>query len=109
MVFSTLQKVKKRELEEYCKCIQIQEKKLKKASFAFIDGGHSEETVRSDYENLKHIPCIVFDDFFSKDEKGNILDDEYLGTNRLVESLKDKRKYRGCGNSACIPRQRIQS
>lgn len=51
----------------------------------------SEETVRSDYENLKHVPCIVFDDFFSKDENGNILDDEYLGTNRLVESLKNKR------------------
>ena len=67
------------------------QKKLKKASFAFIDGGHSEETVRSDYENLKHVPCIVFDDFFSKDENGNILDDEYLGTNRLIESMPDKR------------------
>ena len=67
-------------------------KKLKNMTFAFIDGGHSEETVLSDYKYLKHVPCIVFDDFFSKDVDGNILGDEYLGTNRLVNSLnKDKR------------------
>ena len=64
---------------------------LKDVSFAYIDGGHSEETVQSDYSYLKHAPIVVFDDFFSKDKDGNILDDEYLGTNRLVESLKDKR------------------
>tara|TARA_R110002126_G_scaffold269112_2_gene412818 strand:- start:223 stop:1485 length:1263 start_codon:yes stop_codon:yes gene_type:complete len=66
--------------------------KLKNATFAFIDGGHSEKTVLSDYKYLKHVPCIVFDDFFSKDQEGNILGDEYLGTNRLVNSLnKNKR------------------
>ena len=64
---------------------------LKDVSFAYIDGGHSEETVQSDYSYLKHAPIVVFDDFFSKDKDGNILGDEYLGTNRLVESLKDKR------------------
>lgn len=30
--------------------------------FAYIDGGHSYETVKSDYENLSHVPFIVFDD-----------------------------------------------
>ena len=57
------------------------------ASFAYIDGGHSEETVRSDYHNLKHVPFIVFDDFFTKDENDKILEDVYLGTNRLVQDL----------------------
>ena len=47
--------------------------------------------MQSDYSYLKHAPIVVFDDFFSKDKDGNILGDEYLGTNRLVESLKDKR------------------
>lgn len=28
----------------------------------YLDGGHSYETVKSDYNNLKHIPYIVFDD-----------------------------------------------
>lgn len=62
---------------------------LANANFAYIDGGHSEETVFSDYANLKHCPVIVFDDYFTKDPEGNILDDEYLGTNRLVETFKD--------------------
>jgi hypothetical protein len=58
------------------------------ADFAYIDGGHSEDTVRSDYSFLKHVPMVVFDDFFSPDEDGNCQPDEYLGTNRLVEELK---------------------
>jgi hypothetical protein len=58
------------------------------ANFAFIDGGHSEETVLSDYANLKHCDVIVFDDYFSKDQEGNILADEYLGTNRLVDGFE---------------------
>tara|TARA_R110000822_G_scaffold1244_8_gene5590 strand:+ start:8842 stop:11187 length:2346 start_codon:yes stop_codon:yes gene_type:complete len=62
--------------------------------FAFIDGGHSEETVLSDYAVLKNVPVIVFDDYFSKDAEGNILGEEYLGTNRLVESFKGKEPYR---------------
>ncbi|CAB4167154.1 6-hydroxymethylpterin diphosphokinase MptE-like [uncultured Caudovirales phage] len=68
--------------------------KLSGLKFAFIDGGHSEETVLSDYDVLKDVPCLVFDDYFSKDKDGNILGEEYLGTNRLVESFKDKEPYR---------------
>ena len=40
------------------------------ASFAWLDGGHSEETVASDYEALKHVPYVVFDDVFAKEEEG---------------------------------------
>ena len=66
-------------------------KNVSKATFAYIDGGHSEETVRSDYAYLKHVPVIVFDDYFTKDPEGNILGDEYLGTNRLFEELKGRK------------------
>lgn len=62
------------------------------ASFAYIDGGHSEETVNSDYESLKDTPFIVFDDYFTKDENDKILGDEHLGTNRLVQKLGKKFK-----------------
>ena len=62
---------------------------LAKANFAYIDGGHSEETVLSDYKNLEHCDVIVFDDYFSKDQEGNILGEEYLGTNRLIDGFKD--------------------
>jgi predicted O-methyltransferase YrrM len=34
-----------------------------KFDFAFIDGGHSYETVKHDYEMLKETPVIVFDDY----------------------------------------------
>lgn len=40
------------------------------ATFAYIDGGHSYETTKSDYDNLKHVPYIVFDDVIAKEEEG---------------------------------------
>lgn len=39
-------------------------KEAQEADFAYIDGGHSYETVKSDYENLNKVPIMVFDDFF---------------------------------------------
>lgn len=35
---------------------------LADATFAYIDGGHSFETVASDYAALSHVPYVVFDD-----------------------------------------------
>lgn len=32
------------------------------ATFAYIDGGHSYDTVLSDYNALQHVPYVVFDD-----------------------------------------------
>ena len=64
-------------------------KELKKTDFAFIDGGHSEETILSDYENLMHVPVVVLDDYYAKDVDGKIPDDEFLGTNRLLETMKE--------------------
>ena len=40
------------------------------ATFAYIDGGHSYETTTSDYNGLKHVPFVVFDDVIAKDEPG---------------------------------------
>lgn len=40
------------------------------ADVAYIDGGHSYETVKSDYEHLKHVPFVVFDDVILKEEPG---------------------------------------
>lgn len=64
-------------------------KELKKTDFAFIDGGHSEETILSDYENLMHVPIVVLDDYYAKDADGKIPGDEFLGTNRLLETMKE--------------------
>lgn len=52
----------------------------KDIDFAFIDGGHSVETIRSDFENIKdHVKMIIFDDFYSQG-----IDIEKYGCNKIV-------------------------
>ncbi len=58
-----------------------------KPDFVFIDGGHSEETVRSDYELCKDIPVIVMDDYYTEDTEGRIPDDEFQGVNKIFKEL----------------------
>jgi len=50
--------------------------------FAFIDGGHSIETIVGDYEALKDSKVVLFDDYY----EGGI-DIEKYGCNRIVENL----------------------
>jgi len=73
--------------------MQKTKKELKKTDFAFIDGGHSEETILSDYKNLIHVPVVVLDDYYSKDVDGKLPGAEFLGTNRLVESMEKTRIF----------------
>jgi len=54
--------------------------------FVFLDGGHSIETIESDYNALKeHAKLIVLDDYYIKGQ-----DTEKYGCNKLVESLKTR-------------------
>ncbi len=43
---------------------------VKEATFAYIDGGHSYETTKSDYQHLAHVPFVVFDDVIAQPEEG---------------------------------------
>jgi hypothetical protein len=43
---------------------------VKEATFAYIDGGHSYETTKSDYHHLMHVPYVVFDDVIAQPEEG---------------------------------------
>lgn len=43
---------------------------VKEATFAYIDGGHSYDTTLSDYQHLKHVPYVVFDDVIVEEEAG---------------------------------------
>ena len=63
-------------------------KDAQKVDLAFIDGGHSYETVKQDYLNLKKVPLLVFDDFFSKDENGNEPEKRNMGVNKLIKEMK---------------------
>lgn len=64
--------------------------------FAFIDGGHSIDTIRSDYENLKHSKVIVFDDFYSdRDTAEHGCNEIVADLDRLVLPQKDPVKGGG--------------
>jgi methyltransferase family protein len=52
-----------------------------KADFVFIDGGHSVETIRGDYEAVKGSKVVVFDDYYTG------VDTEKFGCNRIVADL----------------------
>lgn len=60
--------------------------------FAFIDGGHSVETIQSDGENTNHIPVRLFDDYYITDEQGRCPDLTKFGCNQFIESL-DKSQF----------------
>lgn len=57
------------------------------ADFVFIDGGHSVETIKGDFELSKRSKLIVFDDFYTPDEDGNCLDTEKFGCNSLIKQI----------------------
>lgn len=56
------------------------------ADLAYIDGGHSYGTTKSDWLHTS-APVVVFDDFFSADANGNKPDDEGCGTNFVIEEI----------------------
>lgn len=58
------------------------------AEFVFIDGGHSIDTIRHDYNLSKQSRCIVFDDYYVADENGAVMDTAQFGCNKLAEELK---------------------
>lgn len=57
------------------------------ADFAYIDGGHSIETIAHDYEMLKGCKVVVLDDYYSTDEEGKSPNTAKYGCNRLVENI----------------------
>lgn len=61
--------------------------KKTKADFVYIDGGHSIETIRSDYDAVKASPVVVFDDYYAKDAAGRCPDLAKFGANAIVDKI----------------------
>lgn len=59
----------------------------KDVDFAYLDGGHSKETVAHDYGACKSVPVVVFDDYITTDEQGKTQPIEHQGTNILFDEL----------------------
>ena len=62
------------------------------ADFVLIGGGNSITTAKSDYDNLKHNPIVVMDNFFREDEDKNNAPEKYQGTNKVIDSLPKGKK-----------------
>jgi hypothetical protein len=54
------------------------------ADFVYIDGGHSVETIRSDYEAVKASPCVVFDDYYLDVPEATL---DLWGANRVLQDV----------------------
>ena len=58
-----------------------------RADFVFLDGGHSIETIESDYNAVKGSGVIVFDDYYVADEEGRCPDIYKVGCNKLLSNI----------------------
>ena len=65
-------------------------KSLGQIDFVFIDGGHSNETIRSDWNNVKDLmgekTVVIFDDYYTNTEA----EIEGVGCQNLIDSLNVK-------------------
>ena len=55
--------------------------------FVFLDGGHSVETIRSDYEAVKGSKVVILDDYYEPDEEGKCPDITKFGCNEIVKGI----------------------
>ena len=59
--------------------------------FALIGSGNSEQTVQHEYNILKHVPVVVGDHFFTKDDDDNIPPEEYQGIKKVFDAIQTKK------------------
>ena len=72
--------------KDYCNIHNI------KPQFAYVDGGHSVETIRSDYNFVKHLPVVLFDDFYTPDFNGDVgPDTTQFGCNEIFDKEVDEK------------------
>lgn len=60
------------------------------ADFAWLDGGHSDETIAHDYNMCRRIPVVVMDDYYVKDKDGKI--PPFQGVAKVFDAIKDPKK-----------------
>lgn len=58
----------------------------KTVDLAFVDGGHSIDTISFDLKSLQDVPVLVADDFYMADEQEKIPDTKQFGCNAVLES-----------------------
>ena len=66
-----------------------------KLDFVFIDGGHSIETIRSDFDALRSAKVVALDDYYSEDDAGRKPDITRFGCNAVVAGINHTLLGRG--------------
>jgi len=65
-----------------------------KPHFAYLDGGHTYETAKHDWEAVVGANgVVVFDDFFVPDATGKVPPENHCGTNAVYAEIEDRQKY----------------
>ena len=64
---------------------------LDKVDFALIGSGNSEKTVKHEYIVLKHVPVVVGDHFFTKDDDDGMPPEEYQGIKKVFDKVQTKK------------------
>ena len=73
--------------------------------FVFIDGGHSLETIKSDFNYCKNIPVIIMDDYYTEDIDGKIPPPEHRGVNDIYNNVLGGTNRTGKKKQLIIPSQ----
>jgi hypothetical protein len=60
--------------------------------FAWLDGGHSLDTIAHDYDACKRIPVVVFDDYYVADAAGKIPAPEFQGVAATFQKITRPKK-----------------
>ena len=69
----------------------LKKTRLDDVDFAYIDGGHSYETVSNDYNYLSDVPVVVFDDFYTRNGKP-VEEEEHQGIINVFTNIEEKNK-----------------
>lgn len=56
-------------------------------TLVFIDGGHSVETIRNDFQAMRRAAVVVFDDYYTPDPQMRAPDLDKFGCNAVVNEL----------------------
>jgi hypothetical protein len=64
---------------------------LGKIDLAMIGSGNSIKTVEHEYAMLKHVPIVVMDHFFTKDDDDKTPPEEYHGVKNVFDAIPTKK------------------
>jgi len=71
----------------------IRKSLVQNADYAFIGGFDTGKEFTNAFNKLKHVPLLVVDRVYTKDQEGNIPNEEYMRPVKTLEKYETKEKY----------------